>query len=299
MLILYIVIGLLIAIIIILVIYIAIIQKQFININNQLNKRVKEKSREYISVELINKELSNLVSNINRALKEEENSKLISLREEKKFKELIANISHDLRTPLTAIKGYQQLMEKEDMSKEQREKLLIAEKHADDLGNLIEHFFEYSYLISAEPEMNIEKLNLSNIVTECIADSVTLFEERNIQVNIKDSKAPIFILGDKEMIIRIINNLIRNSALHSAGNVEVEIFKDTKAYLIFRNPVSNPSEINAQRIFDRFYTGDKSRGQSTGLGLSIVKLLTEKMEGQVYGEVKGNIIEIKLDFPIC
>ncbi|NLK95753.1 MAG: HAMP domain-containing histidine kinase [Clostridiales bacterium] len=294
---LYIVVGLLIFIIIILVLYIAIIQKQFISINSQLNKKLKEKTKEYISIQLINKELNNVVSNINRALKEEENAKLISIREEKKFKELIANISHDLRTPLTAIKGYQQLMEKENMSKEQREKLLIAEKHAEDLGNLIEHFFEYSYLISADPEVNIGKLNLSNIVTECIADVVPLFEDRNIKVDIKELQSPIFVLGDKEMVVRVINNLLRNSAFHSSGNVEVELFKDDKVYLIFRNPVSNPSEINVSRIFDRFYTGDKSRGKSTGLGLAIVKLLTEKMEGKVYGELKGNVIEIKLELP--
>ncbi len=84
----------------------------------------------------------------------EELLRLDSIREEKRFKELIANISHDLRTPLTAIKGYQQLIEKDELNDNQREKMQIAQKHAHELEKLIEHFFEYSYLVTTELKLN-------------------------------------------------------------------------------------------------------------------------------------------------
>ena len=145
------------------------------SINRQLGRRIKDHIRQPISLELINGELNQLTDNINKCFKAEEIIRLEGIREEKQFKELIANISHDLRTPLTAIKGYQQLLENSGLTEEQQKKLQIAQKHADELGTLIEHFFEYSYLLNAEPKLNIEKLNITNIVTECIVASITTF----------------------------------------------------------------------------------------------------------------------------
>lgn len=97
---------------------------------------------------MINKGLNDLTANINKCLKSEDTLRLKGFRADKKFKELIANILHDLRTPLTAIKGYQQLMEKGELTEEQRKKLEIVQKHTEELGQLIEHFFEYSYLLN-------------------------------------------------------------------------------------------------------------------------------------------------------
>jgi signal transduction histidine kinase len=123
-----------------------------------------------------------------------------STQEEKRFKELIANISHDLRTPLTAIKGYQQLIAKKELSDDQRHKLQIAGKHADELGTLIEHFFEYSYHVHAEPEPNLERINLTNLVMECLAESIANFEEKSLSVHIEET-VPVFACADKEMVI--------------------------------------------------------------------------------------------------
>ena len=109
--------------------YIVYLQHQLRSINNQLNKRRLEKTRQPISIELINSELNKLVVNINRSLKDEETFRLNDIKKENQFKEMIANISHDLRTPLTAIKGYQQLLLKGELSEEQSRKLEIAQKH--------------------------------------------------------------------------------------------------------------------------------------------------------------------------
>ena len=167
---LVIVVGILSILIILFTLYIIFLQLQLRSINRQLTKRLTEHTRQPISLALINKELNALAVNINKCLKAEENLRLEAIREEKHFKEMISNISHDLRTPLTAIKGYQQLMEKGMLLSDQRQKLQIAQKHADELGVLIEHFFEYSYLVNAEPVLQIERINLTNLVTECLAN---------------------------------------------------------------------------------------------------------------------------------
>ena len=293
-----IVLVILIILIILLAWYIIFSQLQLRNINHQLTKRLMEHTRQPISLELINKELNALVANINKCLKAEENLRLESVREEKHFKELIANISHDLRTPLTAIKGYQQLMGKDILSDDQRQKLQIAQKHADELGTLIDQFFEYTYLLNAEPILQIERINLTNLVTECLAESIAIFEENNLVVNFNET-SPIFVMVDKEMTVRIIQNLIRNCAQHSDSDIEVGILVRENAVMFFRNLVKNPSEIDIDQLFDRFYTTDKARGRTSGLGLSIVKLLTEQMGGSTDAWLQDRHLEIRVGLHLC
>lgn len=288
----------LIFIIIMLGVYTVLFQMQIRSINRQLSKRLKENTRQPVSLELISHELNTLAININKCLKAEEILRLESIHEEKRFKEMIANISHDLRTPLTAIKGYQQLIIKGGLTPEQLEKLLVAQKHAEELGNLIEHFFEYSYILNADIKPNYERTNLSSLSAECLAESVAILESKNLAVQFDDSK-PVFVNTDKELAIRIIQNLIRNCAAHSSGNVKVQVFERSNAGIIsFSNPVNNETEIDINRIFDRFYTGDKSRTKTTGLGLSIVKLLAEQMNGTVGAKLQGNILEIQVQLPL-
>ncbi|SHI58130.1 Histidine kinase-, DNA gyrase B-, and HSP90-like ATPase [Clostridium cavendishii DSM 21758] len=285
-------------IVIILSIYVTFIQLQLHNINKQLHKRLSENTRQPLSLELFNKEFDDLAININKCLKAEETLRLNSIREEKRFKELIANISHDLRTPLTAIKGYQQLMEKGELTDSQREKLHITQKHSEELGRMIEHFFEYSYLINVEPVVNLERINLTNLVTECLADLVTTLEENNLTVSLKASSS-IFILADKEMVTRIVQNLIRNCVQHSTGNIEVSLLTfDKRAIISVRNSVNPNCELEADKLFDRFYTGDKSRNNSTGLGLSIVRLLAEQMDGSVGAEMKAGLLDLQVKLPL-
>lgn len=284
-------------IIILLVSYIAYVQYQLRSINLQIHKRLTEKTRQPLTLELINRELNNLVANINKCLKAEETLRLNSIREEKSFREMIANISHDLRTPLTAIKGYQQLIAKEELSNEHHRKLQIAQKHADELGTLIEYFFEYSYLLNTELQPNVEEVNLTNLTTECLVESIEIFEENNISVNFEESR-PVFALIDREMTIRIIRNLIRNCINHSAGDIRVKVMAENYAVISFVNPVKNISQIDVERLFERFYTADKSRGKTTGLGLSIVKLLAEGMGGSTKAVLKDDMLEIRVELPM-
>lgn len=292
-----IVVGIMSILIIILITYIIIFQQQLHSINRQLTERLKEHTRKQISLELINGELNTLAANINKCLKAEENLRLDAIREEKHFKEMIVDISHDLRTPLTAIKGYQQLMEKGMLTEEQRQKLQIARKHADELEKLIESFFEYSYLVNSEPVLQPERINLMNLVAECLAESINLFEKNNLTVHFQES-LPVFVLADKDMTVRIIQNLIRNCIQHSDSDIEVRVLAEKNAVISFSNYVKNPSEIDVKRIFDRFYTADKARSKTTGLGLSIVKLLAEQMGGSTYASLRNSIIDIRVELPI-
>lgn len=277
--------------------YVVFIKLQLCGINRQLEKRLTEQTRQPISLSLLDRELNRLAVNINKCLKAEENLRLSAVQEEKHFKELIANISHDLRTPLTAIKGYQQLMDKGTLSGEQHQKLAVAQKHADELGGLIEHFFEYSYLLSANTEPRPERLNLTNLMAECLAESVAVLEEKHLAVNF-DEFRPIFIFADREMVIRIIQNLIHNCVQHSDSDIEVKLTTGQMAGISFRNAVKNADEIDVKQLFERFYTADKARNGSTGLGLSIVKHLAEQMGGNTFALLQDGFLEIWVELPV-
>jgi signal transduction histidine kinase len=279
-----------------LAVYVVFIKLQLHSMNLQLKKRLAEHTRQPVSLTLLDKGLNRLAVNINNCLKAEESLRLDVIREEKQFKEAIANISHDLRTPLTAIKGYQQLIGKGTLSDEQRRKLKIAQKHADELGSLIEHFFEYSCLLNADMQPKLERLNLSNLTAECLVEFITIFEEKHLAVHF-DEPVPIFVLADKEKVIRIIRNLICNCIQHSKSDVEVKLAVGQMVELSFENAVCKEEKIDVNRFFDRFYTADKARSGNTGLGLSIVKLLTEQMGGKTSATIQDGCLKIKVGLP--
>lgn len=285
-------------IIVLLLLYILLLRRQFKSINRQLEKRLIKHARQPVNVEFISHQLNQLVININNCLKAEENLRLTCIQEEKHFKELIANISHDLRTPLTAIKGYLQMLDKEELSGEQQMKLKVALKYTKELEQLISHFFEYSYITTAENEMETEKINLTNLLTECLAEAMPSIEEQQLSLNYEEPIA-IFISGNRESVLRIIQNLIRNCRQHAKERVEVRLVKENKqAVMTFRNYIEKDSELDPRRIFDRFYTGDKARSSRTGLGLSIVKILAEQMGGGVCAVREKELLELRVSLPL-
>ncbi|MFQ7519365.1 MAG: sensor histidine kinase [Clostridium sp.] len=285
--------------VLILFLYIIFILKQLKSINKQLDKRLIENTRQPLNIELFNKTITNLSKNINRCLKLEEKRRLESINDQKQFKELISNISHDLRTPLTSIKGYQQLLEKTPLDKHQVQLLKTAQKSTDELGLLIENFFEYSYLVTAKTEPNLEKININNLIVECVLSYIAIFEEKNLNVNIKETP-PVFVLGDKNMLIRIIENLLNNCAKHSLGDIDIKIEFLQNAKITFTNPINQDTNINVDKLFHRFYTSDSTRNKSTGLGLSIVEFLVKQMDGNVgaYLNKTDHTLSIFFEIPL-
>ena len=285
--------------VLILFLYIIFILKQLKSINKQLDKRLIENTRQPLNIELFNKTITNLSKNINRCLKLEEKRRLESINDQKQFKELISNISHDLRTPLTSIKGYQQLLEKTPLDKHQVQLLKTSQKSTDELGLLIENFFEYSYLVTAKTEPNFKKININNLIVECVLSYIAILEEKNLNVNIKETP-PVFVLGDKNMLIRIIENLLNNCAKHSLGDIDIKIEFLQNAKITFTNPINQDTNINVDKLFHRFYTSDSTRNKSTGLGLSIVEFLVKQMNGNVgaYLNKTDHTLSIFFEIPL-
>lgn len=222
-------------------------------------------------------------------------------RRELQIRQEVENISHDLRTPLTSILGYLDLLQDEDTSLKEREEYLeIIRKRAKVLQGFIQDFYEISRIEADDYPLLLTSLPVQGTVKEAIVSYYLDFERRNIQVEVSMEDTPCYIIADKIQFDRILNNLIQN-ALKYANKKFILRQSITKNYcrLQFINDTEGLTEDELSKIFERFYTGDQSRNnQSTGLGLTITKALTQKMKGQIEAKIERNQFILELTWPI-
>ncbi|MHC1685215.1 MAG: histidine kinase dimerization/phospho-acceptor domain-containing protein [Clostridiaceae bacterium] len=243
-------------------------------------------------------ELMELAEDINSMASELE-------KEDKKRGELLTNISHDLRTPLTTILGYIDMIKKDKYdSKEQLEKYIdVMERKGIFLKNMLDDFFQYSKLSSKDINLNLQVLELNELSRQILEDEESVFKENSLNLSMKLSNEHINIYGDPELIVRAVNNLLSNTLKYSKENTKVGISIDKEnindtsygAVSISNIPKESVSEEEINNFFERMYKKDRSRHEAgSGLGLSIVKDILKIHDGFV----KGYKEEDKLVFKI-
>lgn len=194
------------------------------------------------------------------------------------LKNAIANISHDLRTPLTAICGYLELLEEAEKSDEVKKYLDIIENRTKNLKQLTEELFKYSVVASAEENLRLEKISLNSAIEECIAEYYVALQKRNIIPEIKITDKKIERTLDKIALSRILSNILSNAVKYSDGDLQIEL--NDSGEIFFLNTASSLDETQVKKLFNRFYTVENAR-TSTGLGLSIARTLAERMNGDI------------------
>lgn len=282
--------------------YVFFIKREIRCIRIQLEEYNNLNSFKKIDATLFDKEIENLAYSINKHIDINIQSQIKQKRLEEEIRRSIANVSHDLRTPLTSIIGYIQMIKKGNLSKEKQiEYIDIAERRAKDLQNLLSDFFELSVIESPDYYIELEEININNILCEVIASFYNSFIDKNISPKIDLPKENIMVIGNEAAIKRVLENLIINIVKHSKEDVYISLKKENdKAVVTTINKCDNITEGNIELIFNRFYKKDTARTNkngSTGLGLSISKSLMEKMNGEIYAEVHKDLLHIfcKLD----
>lgn len=275
------------------ILYIISLRRQIKSINRQLETRKREESSQALHIALTDGALNALSANINDALESEKRLRIRVQEDERQFRELIANVSHDMRTPLTAVKGYLQMLGDTAYNTDERDSYDMAVKYVDVMQARVEQFFEYAYYVSRDDKPVLSPLNLTNEVVEIILEFVPLYEKAGKRV-IFERELPCMVMAERTMLHRILQNLLSNSLRHSSGDVTVTIYDEGS--LTVSNQVANPHEIDIDRIFERFYTSDKARTVSSGLGLSIAKLLADKMNVLISARLHGDSLALSLQF---
>jgi signal transduction histidine kinase len=225
-----------------------------------------------------------LIIEINEMLKEVRKNRIDYSRKSHTLKQMMTNISHDLRTPLTSAQGYINLIDTAELSEEQSREIVVVEKRLVRLEELINSFFELSKIISQDKSPELEKLNLVSVLEECIAHYFDDYCGQGREIVFNCGVRKIEILSNKNMLMRIFDNLISNAYKHGEGNLTVTADVTQGVRITFENSLHD-SQVDIDRIFDEFYTTDISRTKgNTGLGLAIAKQFTEMLGGGISAE---------------
>ncbi len=220
------------------------------------------------------------------------------LREDKEIKDTLTNMSHDIRTPLTSLKGYFELLDQTDDPEERKKYTNIIYGRIESLSEILETMFLYTKVSNVNFKISIDPVECSKIILETMFEYYDDFQEKGYDVDI-DVDEGIRILGNEQSLKRIMQNLIRNSLVHGGGDVKLSVKPEEgkKVKIILDNLLEEGQHPDPNRVFDRFYKGDASRHTgSSGVGLSVVKKLVESMNGDITAFVGDGRFRIEMTF---
>ena len=260
----------------------------------ELSEKLMSDTNTLISISTEDKIMCYLANNINLQLKELRKRRLHFQQGDIELKNAITNISHDLRTPLTAISSYLDLLDKTEQNKKSERYIEIIRNRTEALSQLTEELFRYSVITSPDCERKVQPVAVNRILEESILGFYAALQEKNITPNIKITQKRIIRNLDQASLTRIFSNLLNNAIKYSDGNLD--IIMDNDGNITFSNTASEMTEVQVERLFDRFYTLENAR-KSTGLGLSIARILIEQMNGTITAEYKEGKLYIYLFLP--
>lgn len=261
-----------------------------------------------ITISSRDRRIRRLAVHLNRQLARLRSRQLQYENGDRELKEAITNISHDLRTPLTAMSGYLELLQKElsgdalpkngsplpvSAAEKSARYLAILQNRMDTMKQMTEELFRYSIILSAREE-NPERLSLNRILEECLMVYWNGLEQRKITPVISMPPQPVKRTLDASSLSRIFTNILSNAVKYSDGDLRITLTED--GTVTFSNHTAGLTPVMVEKLFDRFYT-IKSVNGSTGLGLSIARLLTERMGGSIDAACKEGELHITVQFP--
>lgn len=249
-----------------------------------------------------NDELAELCKNINSMSIELKNRFEKERELEKTKTELITNVSHDLRTPLTSIIGYLDILSSESVksNEEQKEYLSSTYSLSLKLKKLIDELFEYTKLSNGDIELQLSDIDICALISQLLGEYTPIFEAKGLNIVSHMPKEELILSVDIEKIVRVFDNILSNAEKYSYKPSDIVIDVkglDGNAVITFSNRAENITKEDTDKMFERFYRVDKSRSskvQGSGLGLAIAKKIVELHHGDIWAEKNEDIISFKV-----
>lgn len=253
-----------------------------------------------LSSEVSLKDMNELIDMMNEIIDLSREAEIEARRGEDALKETITNISHDIRTPLTSLDGYFQMLSNAESDEERQRYTSIINSRIASLKDMLEELFTYTKLQNKSYELPLMRICFSKCVFDTVFSFYEDFKDRGDEPQIDFCEERIFIEGSEEGVRRIVQNVIKNALVHGAGELTVRMRSDGRyVKFICENAVKDPKEIDVSQVFTRFYKADTSRRHSsTGLGLAIAKGLAERMGGEMTAEVVNGRFILTAEFAI-
>lgn len=259
----------------------------------------KHKTNLRLSTTLPFPELNELSDGINEILDRSREIERTVRTGDQQLRETITNLSHDIRTPLTSLDGYFQLLAQSESEEDRRRYIAIIQGRIASLNEMLEELFTYAKLQNEAYELSLEKVDLSKCVTDTLFSFYEELNRSGITPDISLCEERVWIQANGEAVRRVLQNILKNALEHGRSRIQVRL--DTqggRAVFTCANDVADAGEIDIERVFSRFYKADSARTHtSTGLGLSIAKGLTERMGGQISARLQAKQFTIEVSFP--
>lgn len=297
----YIIIGILALVILIQTWVLWTYQRQIKDICRQLSFLQKHDSNMIITHEISwgrIRELVELLNGWNTKHKKERNE---YLEKEKKIAEIYTSLSHDIRTPLTSLDGYVQLLGASESQEEQKRYLYIVQERITSLKDMLEELFTYTKLKNESYQLEITECCVNKILKNTIFSYFEDWQRRGIEPEIEITDKLLYIQGNSQGLRRVIQNIVKNALDHGEKKIGISLQEaENRAVLKVSNYVENAEEIDVSQVFERFYKQDKARSHtSTGLGLSIAREFVCRMNGEIAADVAEKEFCITIRFPLA
>ena len=294
----YIIIGILAGIIILQSIIMWKYQRQVKDICRQLAFLMKHDSNMLIHREFGLGGIGMLSDRLNDLLELRRKEKQYYQEKETLIADTYTNLSHDIRTPLTSLDGYFQLMEACENVEEQRRYLSIIHERIHSLNEMLEELFMFTKLKNESYRLELTSCCINRILKETVFSYYDDWVRREIQPDIQITEEQLYIDGNKQGLSRIIQNLIKNGLDHGEKKIRIVLKREqNQAVLRISNQVTASEQIDIEHVFDRFYKADAARSKtSTGLGLSIAREFVRRMNGEIGAKIEENEFIVEMRF---
>ncbi|WP_042146518.1 sensor histidine kinase KdpD [Paucisalibacillus sp. EB02] len=254
-----------------------------------------------LSLDFREKTLLDLIDELNRLVDTFEEKHRLAKNMEENVKLTIAGLSHDLRTPLTSIHGYVQLLHATTDDKKQTDYLMIIEHAVKRLLEMTDQFYDLAQVETNQKQLTFVSMSLANLVEDIFLSFYAQLLEKNIEVHFPEEVSQSQVITDKVMLTRVLQNIVQNILRYAKSEVVIS-YQSEGDYLKLsvKNDIMAESEIAVEKVFMRFYTEVTSRTntEASGLGLYLSKKLVEKMNGKLKAELKGKWFIIHMYLPM-
>lgn len=255
-----------------------LLKRDMRDLSEQIRNKLEADTNVSLRISSRDRQLRKIASELNEQLGILRKQQLQYMNGSLELKNAVTNISHDLRTPLTAIYGYLDIMNGMEKFDDVQRCLDIIAERTQTMKQLTEQLFRYSVILSDESPCDIEDVLINKVLEDSIMSYYPALQQNKIAVNVHITENRIIRRANSEYLSRIFANLLNNALKYSRGDLDIQLSDD--GAITFSNTADDLSAVQVERLFDRFYTVEAARN-STGLGLSIARTLAERMGGTI------------------
>lgn len=284
-------------------IYIWRMKRQIRNIRMELEATREKSYNRQIRVDLVDRDLTDMTTQMNKNLDYQKQLKLEAEKAEKNIRQSVSDIAHDLRTPLTVMKGNLQMLKMEEaLSPKAQQYLDICVQKTDEMRVMADDFFQLSVLESDLEAVELRRVDVTEHLLQFLITQEAVIRTKGLEPQVQFPEKSIYVLADEQLLVRIFGNLLNNVLRHAKGEYFQIILEESEqgaCMITFANELDNPNTLDVDALFDRTYRGNRARsGNGAGLGLYIVKLLAGKQKGRVSAQLEENKLSISVIFEV-